>query len=44
MSTPIPDQWSADQVEQAFAAGQVEQIAAARAAGLLDAILNPPTR
>lgn len=41
MSNPMPEQWSAQDVEAAFARGDVERIAAARAAGQLDAVLNP---
>lgn len=38
---PIPQQWTPEQVSQAFAQGREEEIVAARYAGLLDAILDP---
>lgn len=38
---PMPEQWTPEQVSQAFASGNVDAIAAARQAGQLDSILNP---
>lgn len=38
-----PQPWTAAQVSTAYNAGRYEDIAAARVAGLLDAVLNPST-
>lgn len=38
---PTPEQWTEEQVREAFSQGREEEIVAARYAGLLDAVLNP---